>query len=141
MRFMLLMYPSPEAEAGRLPTAEEVATMGAFNQELMRAGVLLAADGLQSTAQGARVRFGHGKPIVTDGPFTEVKEVLGGYWMIQVGSKAEAVDWATRCPVDDPQVFIEVRRVFELEDFPPDVQAAAADEVELAAELERRRQG
>ena len=141
MRFMLLMYPNPAAEAGRLPTAEEVSAMGAYNQQLMEAGILLALDGLQPTSRGARVRFGGGKPVVTDGPFAEAKEVLGGYWMIQVGSKEEAVAWAARCPVDDPAVFIEVRRVFELEDFPAEVQAAAADELELAAKLGPRRQG
>lgn len=135
MRFMLLMYPNPEADAGRLPTAEEVAAMGAFNQQMMEAGVVLALDGLQSTAKGARVRFGPGKPVVTDGPFAEAREVLGGFWMIRADSKEEAVAWATRCPVHDPQVFIEVRQVFEMEDFPADVQAAAADEIELATKL------
>ena len=141
MRFMLLMYPNPEAEAGRFPTAEDVAAMRKYNEELMQAGVLLAIDGLQPTAQGARVTFAGGRPVVTDGPFTEAREVVGGYFMIRVGSKAEAVEWASRCPIRDPRDFIEVRRVFELEDFPPDVQAAAAGEIEMAAELERRRQG
>ena len=141
MRFMLLMYPNPEAEAGRLPTAEEVAAMGTFNQAMMEAGVLLAADGLQATSKGARVRFGPGRPAVTDGPFAEAKEIVGGYWMIRVNSREEAVGWATRCPVHDPQVFVEVRQVFEMEDFPADVQAAAAGEIELAARLGLNQQG
>ncbi|HXS46551.1 MAG TPA: YciI family protein [Solirubrobacterales bacterium] len=124
MRFMMLMYPGidtdPESWA---PSAEDVAAMTKYNEELTKAGVLLSLDGLRPPGDGARVRFGGGTPTVTDGPFTEAKEVVGGYWLIQASSKEEAVEWATRCPAGDND-FIEVRRVFEMEDFPEDVQAA-----------------
>jgi hypothetical protein len=102
----------------------------------MKAGVLLAMDGLQPTSKGARVKFQGGKRTVTDGPFTESKELIGGYWMIQVKSKEEAVEWATRVPPHDCTV--EVRQVFEFSDFPKDVQEAAAIEPAMLAELERR---
>jgi hypothetical protein len=97
-----------------------------YNEELTKAGVLLALDGLQPSSKGARVRFAGGKPRVSDGPFTEAKEVIGGYWMIQVKSKEEAIEWATRCPASDNEV-IEVRQVQEMSEFPPDVQEAAAN--------------
>jgi hypothetical protein len=124
MRFMMFMIPNAEAEAGVLPTAEQVAAMTKYNEELTKAGVVLALDGLQPSSKGARVSFAGGRSTVQDGPFSEAKEVIGGYWLIQVKSKDEAVAWASRCPADDGNV-IEVRQVFELSDFPPDVQAAA----------------
>jgi hypothetical protein len=96
-----------------------------YNEELQRAGVLLALDGLHPPATGARISFENGKPTVTDGPFAEVKEVLGGYWMIDVESRAAAIEWAKRCP-GSPNEIIEVRQVQEMSDFPPDVQQAAA---------------
>ena len=96
-----------------------------YNESLQKAGVLLALDGLHPPSMGARVSFPGGKPKVTDGPFTEAKEVLGGYWMIQVKSKEEAIEWASRCPASDNEV-IEVRQVQEMSDFPADVQEAAA---------------
>ena len=98
--------------------------MTKFNDALTNAGVLLSLDGLQPSSKGARVSFSGGKPTVTDGPFTEAKEVIGGYWIIQVKSKEEAVEWASRCPAADGDV-IEVRQVYEMSDFPPEVQAAA----------------
>ena len=125
MRFMMFIYPNARAEAGVLPTAEEVAEMMVYNNEMMNAGVLLSGEGLQPTSKGARVRFKGGTPSVTDGPFTETNEVIGGYWMIQVNSKEEAIDWAKRVPLVDDSVMIELRQVFEMEDFPADVQAAA----------------
>lgn len=125
MRFMMFIYPNARAEAGVLPTAEEVAEMMVYNNEMMNAGVLLSGEGLQPTSKGARVRFKGGTPSVTDGPFTETREVIGGYWMIQVGSREEAIDWAKRVPLVDDSVMIELRQVFEMEDFPADVQAAA----------------
>ena len=125
MRFMMIIYPNERAEAGVLPTAEEVAEMTVFNNEMVNAGVLLSGEGLQPTSKGARVRFKGGTPSVTDGPFTETKEVIGGYWMIQVNSREEAIDWAKRVPLVDDSVMIELRQVFEMEDFPADVQAAA----------------
>lgn len=98
--------------------------MTKYNRELTKAGVLLALDGLHPPSMGARVTFSGGKATVTDGPFAEAKEVLGGYWLIQVKSKAEAIEWAKRAPMPDGE-FIEVRQVQELEDFPPDVQKVA----------------
>jgi len=126
MRFMMLMIPKgyERAKPGTLPDAEMVAAMSNYNQSLQKAGVLLALDGLHPPSMGARVSFAGKKPTVTDGPFGEVKEVLGGYWMIQVKSKEEAIEWAKRCPATEDQV-IEVRQVQELSDFPPDVQKVA----------------
>jgi hypothetical protein len=128
MRFMLFMIPNNESEAGAMPTAEQVSVMWAFNEELSKAGVLLALDGLHPSSKGARVSFAGGKPTVTDGPFTEAKEVIGGYWIIEVKSKEEAVAWATRVPAD-PENVIEVRQIFELTDFSEDVQAVAATDL------------
>jgi hypothetical protein len=127
MRFMMLMIPKgyETAEPGAMPDAEAVAAMMRYNQELQEAGVLLALDGLHPPATGARVSFAGGEPKVTDGPFAEAKEALGGYWMIEVRSRDEAIAWAKRCPASDNEV-IEVRQVQELADFPADVQEAAA---------------
>lgn len=125
MRFMMFMYPGIEADAESWqPSADDVAAMSKYNEELTQAGVLLALDGLRSPVDGARVRFSGGTPTVTDGPFAEAKEVVGGYWVIQAGSKEEAVEWASRCPAAEGDM-IEVRRVFEMEDFSEDVQEAA----------------
>ncbi|WP_223621777.1 YciI family protein [Lysobacter sp. ESA13C] len=127
MRFMMLMIPKgyESAAAGTLPSAEAVEAMMAYNRELQEAGVLIALDGLHPPSMGARVSFAGGKPKITDGPFPEAKEVLGGYWMIDVASREEAIAWATRCPGSDNET-IEVRQVQEMEDFPEDVQQAAA---------------
>lgn len=122
MRFMMFMYPGISEEEWN-PTAEDVAEMSRYNEELRKAGMLLALDGLHPPAEGARVDFSDDKVTVTDGPFAEAKEVVGGYWLIQARSKEEAVEWAKRCPGENCS--IEVRRVFEMEDFPEDVQAAA----------------
>jgi hypothetical protein len=124
MRFMMIMIPNIPDEADWVPNAEAVAAMSRYNEELTKAGVLLGLDGLQPAAKGARVGFSGGTATVTDGPFTEAKEVIGGYWLIQAKSKEEAVEWASRCPAADGDV-IEVRQVFEMSDFPPEVQAAA----------------
>jgi hypothetical protein len=128
VRFMLLMIPKgyEQATPGAMPDAETVAAMAKYNESLQRAGVLLALDGLHPPAMGARVAFSGGKPRVTDGPFSEAKEVLGGYWLIQVKSKEEAIEWASRCPVGDDEAVIEVRQVQEFSDFPDEVQEAAA---------------
>jgi hypothetical protein len=127
MRFMMLMIPKgyEKAEAGAMPDAKRVAEMMKYNEALQKAGVLLALDGLHPPSAGACVSFSGGKPTITDGPFAEAKEVIGGYWMIQVKSKAEALEWASRCPGSDNEV-IEVRQVQEMSDFPADVQEAAA---------------
>lgn len=127
MRFMLLVIPKgyANAPAGTVPDAEAVSRMMKYNESLQKAGVLLALDGLHPPSMGARVTFEGGKPRVHDGPFAEAKEVLGGYWMIQVRSKEEAVEWATRCPMADDEI-IEVRQVQEMADFPEDVQEVAS---------------
>jgi len=127
MRFMMLMIPKgyETAAPGTLPDAKAVEAMMKYNEELQKAGILLALDGLHPPSMGARVTFAGGKPKVTDGPFSEAKEVLGGYWMINVKSKQEAIDWAKRCPAG-PNEMIEIRQVQEMEDFPEDVQKAAA---------------
>jgi len=140
MRFMMLMIPKgyESAKPGTMPDAEKVAAMMKYNESLQKAGVLLALDGLQPPSMGARVTFAGGKPKVTDGPFAEAKEVLGGYWMIQVKSKEEAIQWATRCPGSENEI-IEVRQVHEFTDFPTDVQKAAAKFPELQAKSGQRK--
>jgi hypothetical protein len=123
MRFVMFMIPNIKEEDW-MPSAEAVAAMSKYNEALTKAGVLLSLDGLQPPSKGARVSFSAGKPKITDGPFAEAKEVIGGYWMIQVRSKAEAVEWASRCPAAEGDI-IEIRQVFEMSDFQPDVQKAA----------------
>lgn len=134
MRFMMLMIPKgyEQAAAGTMPEAEAVAAMMKYNDSLQKAGVLLALDGLHPPAMGARISFAGGKPKVTDGPFSEAKEVLGGYWMIQVKSREEAIAWASRCPASENEI-IEVRQVQEFSEFPDDVQAVAAAYPEMQA--------
>jgi hypothetical protein len=126
MRFMMLMIPKgyEKAQPGAMLDAKTLAAMMKYNEALQKAGVLLALDGLHPPSMGARVTFAGGKPKVTDGPFTEAKEVIGGYWMIQVKSKEEAAQWASRCPASDSEV-IELRQVMEMSEFPADVQQAA----------------
>ena len=126
MRFMMLMIPKgyESAKAGTVPDAKAVAAMMKYNESLQKAGVLLALDGLHPPSVGARVTFAGGRPKVTDGPFAEAKEVLGGYWMIQVKSKEEAIEWARRCPGGENET-IEIRQVQEMADFPADVQKEA----------------
>jgi hypothetical protein len=140
MRFMMLMIPKgyENAAPGTMPDAKAVAAMMKYNESLLKAGVLLALEGLHPPSMGARVSFSGGKPRVTDGPFIETKEVLGGYWMIQVKSKAEAVEWASRCPASDNEV-VEIRQVQEMSDFPADVQEAAAGFPELQSQSGRSR--
>jgi len=123
MRFMLLIIPKgyESAEPGTMPSPGQVAAMTAYNNDLKRAGVLLALDGLHPPSMGARVSFEGGKATVTDGPFAEVKEVVGGYWMIQVKSREDAIEWAKRVP-GSPNEVIELRQVQEFDDFPPEVQ-------------------
>lgn len=119
MRFMMLMYPGPKAETGVIPDEKSIAAMMKYNEELTKAGVLLALDGLHPSSKGTRIRHAGGKNHALDGPFTEAKELVGGYWMIQVKSKAEAVEWASRCPLGEGEM-IELRLVAELADFGPD---------------------
>lgn len=140
MRFLMLMIPKgyEKAAPGAMPDAKTVAAMMKYNESLQKAGVLLTLDGLHPPSMGVRVSFSGGKPKVTDGPFIETKEVLGGYWMIQVRSKEEAVEWASRCPAADGDV-IEVRQVQEFSDFPADVKEVAARFPELQRRSEQRR--
>jgi len=116
MRFMLLVKASPESEAGVLPDARLFEEMGAFNESMVKAGVMLAGDGLAPSSKGARISFTGGKPSVTDGPFTETTELVAGYWIISVKSKEEAIAWASRVPFDSGQ--IEVRQFYEFDEFP-----------------------
>ncbi|MFT3938956.1 YciI family protein [Rhodopseudomonas sp.] len=127
MRFMMLMIPKgyEAAQPGVMLDAAAVAAMMKYNEALQQSGVLITCDGLHPPSMGARVSFDTGKPVVTDGPFAEVKEVLGGYWMIEVASREDAIAWATRCPAG-PNEIIEIRQVQEMADFPADVQAEAA---------------
>jgi hypothetical protein len=137
---MMLMIPKGYESAPpnvELPV-DRVEAMMKYNESLQKAGVLLALDGLHPLSMGARVSFTGGKPKVTDGPFAEAKEVLGGYWVIDVRSKEEAVEWAKRCPAADNEV-VEVRQVQEMSDFPEDVQRAAAGFAEIQEKVGQRR--
>jgi hypothetical protein len=138
MRFMMLMIPAgyETAPPDVKLDPERVAAMMKYNQALQDAGVLITLDGLHPPSMGARVSFAGGKPVVTDGPFTEAKEVLGGYWMIDVTSREEAIGWAKRCPASGNEI-IEIRQVQELSDFPADVQQAAAGLTELQGKRAR----
>jgi hypothetical protein len=140
MRFMMLMIPKgyESAAPGTMPPADAVAAMMKYNEALKDAGVLITLDGLHPPSTGARVTFDGGKPVVTDGPFTESKEVLGGYWMIEVKSRQEAIEWAKKCPASANEI-IEIRQVQEMADFPPDVQKAAAGFSELQGKKAARR--
>jgi hypothetical protein len=115
MRFIMMVKASKDSEAGVLPDEKILAEMGKYNEEMVKAGVMLAGEGLQASSKGARVRFTRRKPTVTDGPFSEAKELVAGFWLIQVKSKEEAIEWAKRAPFDEGE--IEIRQVFELEDF------------------------
>ena len=122
MRFMVLVPASKESEAGQLPTAEMLTEMHKFNEELVKAGVMLAGDGLQPSSKGARVTFQGGKKTVIDGPFTESKELVSGFWIWQVRSRDEALEWLKRAPFGrsgDERVTVELRQIFELADFAP----------------------
>ncbi len=123
MRFMMFMIPNIKEE-NWMPSAEAVAAMSKFNESMQKAGILLSLDGLQPPSKGARISFSGESPRITEGPFPGSKNVIGGYWMIQVKSKAEAVEWASRCPAAEGDV-IEVRQVFEMSDFPAEVRKAA----------------
>jgi hypothetical protein len=115
---MVMIKADENTEAGVLPSEELLTEMGKYNEELVKAGVMLAGEGLHASSKGARVKFSGGKTTVTDGPFTEAKELIAGFWLFQVRSKEEAIEWVKRIPnPDDQDVEIEIRRVFEAEDF------------------------
>ena len=134
MRVMVIVKATSESEAGVLPSAELLTEMGKFNEELVKAGVMLAGEGLQSSSKGVRVRFGGGKGAVIDGPFTETKELIAGYWLWQVKSMEEAVEWIRRSPFRKGNETVEIRRVFEAEDFGANLTP------ELRAQEESQRQ-
>ncbi len=127
MRFMLLLpAPAQALEDCAIPPVEIVTAMRKFSQDMVKAGVLLTAEGLHPSSKGTRIRVSGGKRIVTDGPFTEAKELIAGFWIIQVKSKEEAIEWANRCPLPEGGV-IEIRQVFENCDFPPELQKKTAE--------------
>ena len=144
MRFMVMVRADANSEAGELPSRELIEAMGRYNEELVKAGVMLAGEGLQPSSKGARVRFSGEKRTVIDGPFTETKELIAGFWLIQVKSKEEAIEWVKRCPQpmgEGVEAEIEIRQVYEPADFPPEIVSpeAAAREEAMREELERRR--
>ncbi|MEO9135814.1 MAG: YciI family protein [Casimicrobiaceae bacterium] len=141
MRFMVIVKATRNTEAGMMPSEELLGEMGKFNEELVKAGVLLAAEGLQPSSKGARVKFSGGKRTVVDGPFAETKELIAGFWLWQCKSKAEAIEWVARCPDPMPgeESVLEIRQVFEAEDFgaefTPEMRAQEERQRAKAAEL------
>ncbi len=134
MRFMMIVKASKDSEAGKMPSEELFAAMGKYNEELMKAGALVDLSGLHPTSKGARVKFSGGKRTVIDGPFAETKELIGGYWIINVKSKEEAIEWAMRAPAphgENQESEIEIRQFFEMEDFGP------SEAVDRARDLEK----
>lgn len=122
MKFMMIVKASKDSEAGKMPSEELLTAMGKYNEELMKAGALVDLTGLHPSSKGARVKFSGGKPTVIDGPFAETKELIGGYWIIKVKSRDEAIEWATRAPAphgEGQDGEIEIRQLFEMEDFAP----------------------
>lgn len=134
MRFMVIVKASERSESGQLPSPEILARMGAFNQELVKAGIMLAGEGLQPSSKGARISFAGPKPVVTDGPFAETKELVGGFWILQAKSKEEIVAWISRAPFQDGEQ-IEIRQIFEMEDFGP---AVVEEETRLREQIAQR---
>jgi hypothetical protein len=139
MRFMMIVKASQDSEAGKLPSEQMLADMAKYNEQLVKAGVLLDATGLQPSSKGARVKFSKGKPTVVDGPFTETKELIAGYWLIQVKSKDDAIEWARRAPAphEGGEGEIEIRQLFELDDFGP--SEAVDHHREIGRELEKQK--
>lgn len=137
MRFMVIVKANKDSEAGVMPTKELLTDMGKFNEELVKAGVMQAGEGLHPSSKGARVKFSGGKTTVTDGPFAETKELVAGYWMWQVKSKEEAIEWLKRAPFEDTEV--EIRQVFEAEDFGDEFTPELREQEErLRAEMEAK---
>jgi len=136
MRFMVIVKASADSEAGVLPGREMLEKMHRFNEEMVKAGVMLAGEGLQASSKGARIRFGE-KRTVIDGPFTETKELIAGFWLIEVRSKDEAIEWISRAPFEEGEE-VEIRQVFEASDFPEFSPEGAAREQEIRDELQRK---
>ena len=143
MRCMLIMKATSASEAGVMPGPEIFAAMDEFNGTMIKAGVMLGGEGLHPSSAGARVKFGSGKPVVVDGPFAETKELLAGYWILQVKSLEEAIEWASRCPGHDAseEFEIEVRRIYDLADFPQEVIDAVPNEREYLAQQHAQNAG
>ena len=145
MRFMIIVKASKDSEAGKMPSEELLAAMGKYNEELVKAGIMLAGEGLHPSSKGARVRFAGERRLVTDGPFTETKELVAGFWLWQVKSKEEAIEWVKRCPNPMPgtEAEIEIRQVFEAEDFGAEFTPELREQEERlraqAAQLQRKR--
>ena len=141
MRFMVMVKATKNSEAGKLPDQKLLADMGKFNEELVKAGIMLAGEGLQPSSKGARVRFSGDKRTVIDGPFTETKELVAGYWMWQCKSLEEAIEWVKRCPAPMPgeESEIEIRQVFEAEDFGAEfTPELRAQEERLRAQIDKK---
>jgi hypothetical protein len=140
MRFMVIMKATPESEAGAMPKEEVLTAMGRFNEELVKAGVMLAGEGLHPSSKGVRLRFSDDKPRLIDGPFAETGELVAGFWLWQVRSKEEAIEWARRIPNPDDEAFeVELRQVFEADDFGDEfTPEARAQEARLRAEIDAR---
>ena len=142
MRFMVMVKATKDSEAGKMPSEELLSAMAKFNEEMVKAGVMLDGNGLQPSSKGARVRFSGDKRTVIDGPFTETKELVAGYWILQVKSKAEAIEWIKRCPnpFENEESEIEIRQVFEAEDFGAEfTPELRAQEEHLRAELAKKK--
>ena len=140
MRVMVIVKANKDSEAGILPKKELLAAMGRFNEELVKAGIMLAGEGLQASSKGKRVKFGKGKPTVTDGPFTESKELIAGFWLWQVRSMEEAVEWLKRAPFGDQGEEVEIRQVFEAEDFGAEMTPELREqEVRLRSQVASKR--
>ena len=139
MRYMMLVKASKESEAGQMPSAELVAAMGKFNEEMLEAGVMQAGEGLHPTSRATRIKFDRDRRTVTRGPFGHTQELLAGFWMIEVKSEEEALEWASKIPFTDGEE-VEIRKVFEASDFPADVlpPEAAAREEAMRRDLQRR---
>ena len=142
MRFMVMVKATPESEAGVMPSQELLAAMGKYNEELVKAGVMLAGEGLHPSSKGARVRFSGDKRTVIDGPFAETKELIAGFWILQVKSKEEAIEWVKRCPNPMPgESEIEIRQIFEASDFGPEFTPELQEQEErLRAEMAAQQQ-
>ena len=138
MRFMVIVKANADSEAGVMPSEEVLAAMGKYNEELVKAGLLLAGEGLHPSSKGVRVRFSGQKRTVVDGPFSETKELIAGFWLIQVKSMDEAIEWVKRCPMEESE--LEIRRVFEAEDFGAEFTPELREQEErLRAEIEKQR--
>jgi len=141
MRFMVIIKATPESESGAAPSERILTEMGRFNEELVKAGVMLAGEGLHPSSKGARIRFSGPKRTVIDGPFTETKELIAGFWILQVKSKEEAIEWMKRCPNPfDGESEIEIRQVFEAEDFGEEFTPEAREaEARLREEIAKKK--